>query len=41
MRREGYELTVGQPQVITKNDRWSAYASHMRTLVIDVPHGLC
>ncbi len=36
MRREGYELTVGQPQVITKQVDGKKYEPY-ETLVVDVP----
>ena len=36
MRREGYELTVGQPQVITKQIDGKKYEPY-ETLVVDVP----
>ncbi|HYF27247.1 MAG TPA: translational GTPase TypA, partial [Baekduia sp.] len=37
MRREGYELTVGQPQVVTRTDAQGRVLEPVERLTIDVP----
>src|ERR1700692_4193933 len=37
MRREGYELSIGKPQVITKKDENRQTLEPIEYLVIDVP----
>ena len=37
MRREGYELAVGKPEILTKNDRRQTVSEPLELLVIDCP----